>query len=94
VNKKLIDLKGNSCQGKQRFESFEEANKHVAHHNNNKRSRKMKSYRCDHCGGYHYGHETRGKMKHLNKPTYLPDYNDEKIYRGNPDEFLNIKLIK
>lgn len=88
-----MDLKGNSCEGKQRFTTFEDANKQVAHHNHNKHTRKMKSYRCGSCGGYHYGHDQRKKMKSQNKPTFIPDYNPNEVYKGNPDEFLNIKII-
>lgn len=92
MNRDLIELKGNSCDGKQRFNTFEEANKQVSHHNQNKNTRKMKSYRCHKCGGYHYGHDQRKKMKPQNKPTYIPDWDPAEIKRGNPDEFLNIKL--
>lgn len=94
MNKKLIDLKGNQCEGKQRFASFEEANKQVAHHNYNKRTRKMKSYRCDNCGGYHYGHDKRKKMKHVDNPTYIPNFNNNEVNRGDKNVFLNIKIIK
>lgn len=92
MSKVLNEQKGNFCDGKQRFLSFEEANKQVTHLNQNKRTRKMKSYRCAKCGGYHHGHDQRKKMQNQTKPTFIPDYNPAEVKRGDQNQFLNIKL--
>jgi hypothetical protein len=92
MGNKSNEQRGNFCDGKHRFTSFEEANKQVAHLNQNKRTRKMKSYRCAKCGGVHNGHDQRKKMSNQTKPTYIPDYNPAEVKRGNQDEILRIKL--
>lgn len=93
-SKQTYEAKGNSCAGKRKFESQRQANDSVTHLNQNKKTRKMKSYKCGECKGYHIGHETHARMKHLKSPTYIERYNDEDVNRGNKDKYLNIKTIK
>lgn len=88
--------KENSCAGKIRFNTIEESNKHVKNLNSHRKHKRMKTYACQYCGGFHYGHETHRRMSNQTKPTYIPDYDPDEVdvYLRNisdPNKFINIK---
>lgn len=63
----------NACNGKQQFDSKELANAAVRHMNS-LGGNKCRSYKCDTCGKFHFGHESKGKMCKPSKKQQKIDY--------------------
>lgn len=59
------DKRASSCDGKERFDSFQLANKVAVRHN--RQHCRRTSYRCPHCGGYHLGTPSLGRKQKVKR---------------------------
>ena len=56
----------NQCQGKIPYQSKELANQAVKHLNK-VGGKRVKTYKCNTCHKYHFGHESKGKLQYKDK---------------------------
>jgi hypothetical protein len=56
----MMATKRRSCDGKRRHESKKAANKHVIEMKRKYAARRLHSYHCKFCDGWHVGHKPRG----------------------------------
>lgn len=77
----------NACVGKMRYDTASESNKYVRNLNKTQGNRRVKTYYCQVCSGYHYGHDKHTRMKKSPDKHIIPDINMNKIPKKLKGEF-------
>lgn len=80
--KKKIDI-SNSCEGKTKYYSLNEASEAANHFNRSGNKNRMMAYQCNYCGSYHFGHtRKRRELKLVNKVKRQKKRLDPKEFAG------------
>jgi hypothetical protein len=79
----------NSCDGKTRYNTKAESNKYVTNLNRTNGTKRVKTYYCPVCLGYHYGHQKQTRMK-KNKQNHVADLSID----HKPRKFKGFFIIK